>query len=273
MHLKRVISAVIFLPLFYLLVQYLPPLAFFIVVLFGVLLGQLEFYRLHYPMAKRGLILFGLLWGGLIVGHFYEPGLFLDREVLTAVVGAVLLYQLAAQKDLSVSLTDAAVGVLGIFYVGWFLGHLILLRSLDQGQSLIFFLFLVTWAGDTAAYYVGKGFGRHRLAPRVSPNKTVEGAIGGWIASILTAVLAQGWFLPMLSVSDSMLLGGMLGIAGQLGDLTESMFKRGSGVKDSGNFLPGHGGILDKLDSLIFTAPAFYYYLLWIKHYGRVIVI
>lgn len=273
MHLKRVISAVIFLPLFYLLVQYLPPLAFFVAVLFGVLLGQLEFYRLYYPVGKRGLILFGLLWGGLIVGHFYEPGLFLDREVLTVLVGAVLLYQLVAQKDLTVTLTDAAVSVLGIFYVGWLLGHLILLRSLEQGESLIFFLFLVTWAGDTGAYYIGKGFGRHRLAPHVSPNKTMEGAIGGWMASILAALLARWWFLPMLSMSDSFLLGGILGIVGQLGDLTESMFKRGTGVKDSGHFLPGHGGILDKLDSLIFTAPAFYYYLLWIKHYGRLIVI
>ncbi len=273
MHLKRVISAVIVLPLFYLLVQYLPPLAFFIVVLFGVLLGQLEFYRLYYPVGKRGLILLGLLCGGLIVLHFYEPGLFLDREVLTALVGAVLLYQLAAQKDLTTTLTDAAVSMLGIFYVGWLLGHLILLRNLDQGEYLIFFLFLVTWAGDTGAYYVGKGFGRRRMAPNVSPNKTVEGAIGGWLASVLVAVLAQRWFLPIISVPDSLMLGGLLGIVGQLGDLTESMFKRGAGVKDSGHFLPGHGGVLDKLDSLIFTAPVLYYYLIWVKQVGRLISI
>jgi phosphatidate cytidylyltransferase len=273
MHLKRVISAVIILPFFYFLVRYLPPVAFFIVVLFGILLGQLEFYRLYYPTGKRGLILLGLLCGGLIVVHFYEPGLFLDREVLTVLVGAVLLYQLAMQKDLTVTLTDAAVTLLGLFYVGWFLGHLILLRNLNQGEFLIFFLFLVTWAGDTGAYYIGKGFGRHRMAPRVSPNKTIEGAIGGWLASVLAAVLAQQWFLPLISVSDSLILGGLLGIVGQLGDLTESMFKRGAGVKDSGHFLPGHGGILDKLDSLIFTTPVLYYYLLWVKPIGRLIAI
>ena len=273
MHLKRVISAVIILPLFYLLVRYLPPLAFFIVVLFGILLGQLEFYRLSYPTGKRGLILFGLLCGGVIAVHFYEPGLFLDREVLTVLVGAVLLYQLAMQKNLAATLTDAAVSLLGIFYVGWLLGHLVLLRNLDQGEFLIFFLFLVTWAGDTGAYYIGKGFGRRRMAPQISPNKTVEGAIGGWLASILVAVLAQQWFLPLISVYDSLILGGLLGIAGQLGDLTESMFKRGALVKDSGYFLPGHGGVLDKLDSLIFTAPVFYYYLLWAKQMGRLIAI
>ncbi|HEY4484806.1 MAG TPA: phosphatidate cytidylyltransferase, partial [Nitrospiria bacterium] len=273
MHLKRVISAVLFLPLFYLWVQYLPPIAFFVLVLFGVLLGQLEFYRLYYPSGKRGLILLGLLCGGLIVGHFQQPGLFLDREVLTALVGMLLLYQLAAHKESAATLTDTAVGALGVFYVAWFLGHLVLLRNLEQGESLIFFLFLVTWAGDTGAYYVGKSLGRRRLAPRVSPNKTVEGAIGGWLAGVLVAYLAQRWFLPILSVRESLVIGGLLGIVGQLGDLTESMFKRGSGVKDSGHFLPGHGGVLDKLDSLIFTAPTFYYYLLWAKQIGRMVSI
>jgi len=273
MHLKRVISAVIFLPLFYLWIQYLPPVAFFVLVLIGVFLGQWEFYRLHYPVGKQGLLLFGLLWGGVILWHFYRPGYFLDREVLTVAIGAVLLFQLAFQKNLAASVTDASVALLGALYVAWFLGHLILIRNLEQGIALIFFLFFVTWAGDTGAYYVGKSLGRRPLAPRISPNKTVEGAIGGWAASVLAAGLAQWWFLPVLSMTDCVLLGAVLGLVGQLGDLTESMFKRGSGIKDSGHFLPGHGGILDKLDSLIFTTPVFYYYLIWIKQYGRLIVI
>ncbi|MBI3610213.1 MAG: phosphatidate cytidylyltransferase [Nitrospirae bacterium] len=273
MHWKRVVVAVVFLPFFYVLVRYLSPLAFFLVVLLGIWLGQLEFYRLYYPVGRRGLILFGLLCGGGVAGHFYTPGLFTDREVLTVLMGAVLLHRLATQRDLGAALTDTAVSALGVFYVGWFLGHLVLLRNLEQGEFLIFFLFLVTWAGDTGAYYAGKGLGRRRLAPRISPNKTVEGAIGGLIASLLAAFLAQRWFLPFLSTQDGFFLGLLLGILGQMGDLTESMFKRSAGVKDSGRFLPGHGGILDKVDSLIFTAPAFYYYLLWIKQVGRLIII
>jgi len=273
MHLKRVISAVLFLPLFYILVRYLSPTAFFIVVLFAVLLGQLEFYRFYYPVGRRGLILFGLLCGGLVVAHFHVQGLFSDREVLTALVLAVLVYTLATYQDVTTTLNDAAVVALGVFYVGWLLGHLILLRGLEQGEYLVFFLFLVTWACDTGAYYFGKGFGRRKLAPRVSPNKTIEGAVGGLVASILAAVLAQQWFLPFLSIADSVFLGVLLSVLGQFGDLTESMFKRAAGVKDSGHFLPGHGGILDKMDSLIFTTPSFYYYLLWVKQYGRVIII
>lgn len=273
MHLKRVISALLFLPLLYVLVRYLSPTVFFIVVLVAVLLGQLEFYRLYFPVGRRGLILFGLLCGGLVVAHFHAQGLFSDREVLTALVLAILVYPLATHQDVKTTLNDAGVASLGVFYVGWLLGHLILLRGLEQGQYLVFFLFLVTWACDTAAYYIGKGFGRRRLAPSLSPNKTIEGALGGLVGSILAAVLAQQWFLPFLSVFDSVFLGVLLGVVGQVGDLTESMFKRSAGVKDSGYFLPGHGGILDKMDSLIFTTPSFYYYLLWVKQYGRVIII
>jgi phosphatidate cytidylyltransferase len=273
MHLKRVISAVLFLPLFYILVRYLSTTVFFIVVLFAVLLGQLEFYRLYYPIGRRGLILFGLICGALVVAHFHAQGLFSDREVLTALVLAVLIYPLATYRDVVTTLSDAAVISFGVLYIGWLLGHLILLRGLEQGEYLIFFLFLVTWACDAGAYYVGKGFGRRPLAPRLSPNKTVEGAVGGLAASVLAAIVARQWFLPFLSAADSVVLGLLLGVLGQIGDLTESMFKRSSGVKDSGYFLPGHGGILDKMDSLIFTTPLFYYYLLWVKQYGRVIVI
>lgn len=273
MHLKRVVVAVIFLPLFYILVKYLPPLVFVILVLFGILLGQYEFYRLSYPEDHRGLILFGLISGGVVAGHFYLEGLFSDREVVTAFIVAILLHQLAVRQSLTSTLKDAAIGLFGVLYVGWLLGHLILLRNMDQGEDLILFLFLVTWSGDTGAYYTGQGFGRRPLAPQVSPNKTIEGAIGGLVTSLAAAWLARRWFLPVLSTLDGLFLGVLLGVLGQLGDLTESMFKRCAGVKDSGDLIPAHGGLLDKVDSLIFTAPAFYYYLLWVKQLGRVIVV
>jgi phosphatidate cytidylyltransferase len=140
-----------------------------------------------------------------------------------------------------------------------------LTRALPNGELLIFFLLLVTWAGDTGAYYAGMSLGRRKLAPVISPNKTVEGLIGGLMLAVLAAVGARLWFLPSFSLADCLATGLLLTGAGVLGDLAESALKRSAGVKDSGSLIPAHGGMLDRLDSLLFTAPAFYYYVTVVK--------
>jgi phosphatidate cytidylyltransferase len=149
----------------------------------------------------------------------------------------------------------------GVLYLGLTLGTLSMTRLLPLGEWLIFFLLLVTWASDTGAYLVGTLYGRHRLAPTISPKKTVEGLVGGLIAAIIAGYAARWWFLPDLSGLDCLILATLLTIAGLWGDLTESAMKRSVGMKDSGGILPGHGGMLDRLDSLLFTAPVFYYYV------------
>lgn len=275
MELKRVYLAVIFIPLFYLLVKHLPAWAFFLFVMAGILLGLYEFYRLYYQTPRKLEIVFGMIGGFLLAVMFYRqswpPSGGMEREWVSGLIVTGLLIQLFGKKDLKNTLADGAVLVLGVFYVSWFLGHLILLRNMARGEYLIFFVFLVTWSCDTGAYYTGKLLGRRPLAPQVSPNKTVEGAIGGMAGCLASAVLARWWFLPDLSLQDAVGLGLLLGILAQWGDLVESMFKRSAGVKDSGRLFPAHGGILDKVDSLIFTAPAFYYYMVWVKQYGRLI--
>jgi len=273
MHWKRVYVAVIFLPLFYILVQYLPPLAFCILVLFTMWAGQYEFYRFSYPQGQWAPIGFGLFLSSWVWGYFYLQGMFWDRGILASLIIGLLLYRLAVGQKTRSKPGSAAIIVLGVLYVGWLLGHLVLIRGIDGGAGLIFFLFLVTWAGDTGAYYAGKGLGTRKLAPRTSPNKTVEGAIGGLLASTGTAWLAHLWFIPVLSAVESLGLGLLLGVLGQLGDLAESRFKRNAGVKDSSTIIPAHGGILDKVDSLIFTAPSLYYYWVWIKSLGRAITV
>ncbi len=285
MELKRVYVAVIFIPLFYLLVKHLPAWAFFLFVTVGILSGLYEFYRMHYQSPRRLEIVFGMIGGFLLALMFYRQSWSsalggssgMEREWVSGLIVMGLLSALGGQlfgkKDLKNTLADGAVLVLGVFYVSWLLGHLILLRNLARGEYLIFFVFLVTWSCDTGAYYTGRLLGRRPLAPQVSPNKTVEGAIGGMVGCLASAVLARWWFLPDLSLQDAVGLGLLLGILAQLGDLTESMFKRSAGVKDSGRLLPAHGGILDKVDSLIFTAPAFYYYMVWVKQYGRLIAV
>lgn len=150
-----------------------------------------------------------------------------------------------------------------VFYFPALISFLPLLRNIEpNGLMWMFFLLLVTWSGDTGAYLSGKTFGKHKLYPKISPGKTVEGVLGGVFFSALGAVIAKLTFLEGITFTECIVLVPLLNIVGVLGDLSESMLKRSSGIKDSGNLFPGHGGILDRLDSLLFTAPVLYTYLL-----------
>jgi phosphatidate cytidylyltransferase len=120
--------------------------------------------------------------------------------------------------------------------------------------------FAMVMMTDTGAYYTGRSIGKHKLAPRVSPGKTIEGSIGGFVAAALTGPLCKLTFFPEIPMVDAILLGATIGVTGQIGDLAESLLKRGAGVKDSGTIFPGHGGMLDRLDSILFCAPVLYYY-------------
>jgi phosphatidate cytidylyltransferase len=266
---QRVYVAIVFIPLFYFLVRYLPPWIFFLLVTGGILLGLHEFYGMYFRGEKRHEIPIGISAGGLAALTLSVGGVESWLTLMTGLVMALLLVEFCLARDMTRGMADGAVLVTGVLYVAGLLGHLILLRRLEGGEYLVFFVFLVTWAGDTGAYYSGKMLGRRKLAPVTSPNKTVEGAIGGLGLSVAASFLGKSWFLPSISVADALGLGIGLGILGQLGDLTESMFKRGAGVKDSSRLIPAHGGLLDRVDSLIFTAPALFHYLIWIKQYGR----
>ena len=151
----------------------------------------------------------------------------------------------------------------GMLYVAVLLGHFILLRQLAQGISLIFFVLFITWLADTGGFVFGLSFGRHALAPTLSPKKTIEGLIGGVIFSVLGAIISHFWFVPFFSLWECAILGVGIALVGALGDLAESAIKRSVSIKDSGTIIPGHGGVLDRVDSLLFTGPAFYYYALF----------
>jgi phosphatidate cytidylyltransferase len=154
--------------------------------------------------------------------------------------------------------------------VGLPLGFLTGLRTMDDeemGRDLIVLLLVVIWVGDTAAMYAGSLVGRHRLAPRISPKKSIEGAVAGVLGGIGGALLAHVWWFHRLPVLHAVVIGVVLGVVGIAGDLSESILKRAAGAKDSSAILPGHGGILDRIDSLLFAGPAlYYYYLLFLRH-------
>ena len=161
--------------------------------------------------------------------------------------------------------TRIGAGVLGIIYIAFPISHLILIRDLEQGRFWVLFLVCIIAANDTFAYYAGKGLGKHKLSPVVSPKKTVEGALGGLIGGVAVALIFHHFFLTNILLKEISVLAVFIGILGQLSDLFESLIKRSAGVKDSGSILPGHGGMLDRIDSLIFQIPFLYYYLIYFR--------
>ncbi len=244
----------------YAVIRYLPPLAFSGVVVLAGGLALFEFYRLCF--SDRGhswLIGIGLTGFAVLIFGTHRPEIIVPTLLATLI--GIISVPLLSRAPLEQSLRDGAMTLFGVLYLGLTLGALSMTRLLPQGEWLIFFLLLVTWASDTGAYYIGTLYGRHRLAPTISPKKTVEGLVGGLIGAIIVAYAARWWFLPELSGFDCLVLATLLTITGLWGDLTESAMKRSVGMKDSGGILPGHGGMLDRLDSLLFTAPVFYYYV------------
>ncbi len=196
---------------------------------------------------------------GIAGAVVFASVLYLPFEALgPSIIGLTILsFLLVMASGVDIRLAADRVGrvVLGMLWVGGLMAFVPLVRRLDQGVGWIFVLMAATWLGDTGAFFAGRSFGRHKLAPVLSPKKTWEGAVGGFVAAMGGAVLF-GWITgldvpwPMLA-----LLGGVVDVFGVLGDLAESMLKRAFGVKDSGGILPGHGGILDRVDSLLFAAP------------------
>jgi phosphatidate cytidylyltransferase len=174
------------------------------------------------------------------------------------------LYFLFTFKETKTAAMELSLLGLGFLYIPVLLVHLQMLRGLPHGQKWLFLIMVIVMAGDTAAYYVGTRFGRKKLCPRVSPNKSVEGALGGLAGSLIGALIAGFTFFTELTMVDTLVTAIILGILGQLGDLFESFLKRSFGVKDSGVIFPGHGGVLDRLDSILFAAPFAFYYAVYL---------
>jgi phosphatidate cytidylyltransferase len=273
---KRYISAAIGIPVG-VAVCIFSPVLFNLMAVVLIAVGVVEFYgmarhRGFSPHSATGtvfsIVICLLAWAGQPINVLYA---------LAASVIAV--FTLAMAHNSRDAMANVAVTVLGIFYVGWFCSFIIALRGLPLaneaaainfgGAGYVIMLLVFLWLNDGGAFFAGTGWGRHKLIPAVSPNKTVEGAIGGIFLTLVGAMLVKELAIllesfnvalfPSLAYSTYVLIGLGIGVAGQVGDLCESYLKRDAGLKDSGNLLPGHGGFLDRFDSLIFTAPLFYF--------------
>ena len=222
------------------------------------LLACFEFYRMTAVSGVLPLTGFGLVWTLLFIlrPQFDFP---IPLLLTSAVVLSLILLVLSPQKE--GAFTRWAWVMAGVLYVGWLLSYLVALR-LEAGRGWVYLALLSTFGSDTAAFFLGRALGRHHLAPRISPAKTWEGAIAGVLGAVIISLL---FTLPTplqlpLSYGQAILLGILVSVFGQLGDLAESLMKRNSGVKDSGNLMPGHGGVLDRMDSVVFAGVVVYLY-------------
>lgn len=255
---QRVLSAVVLIPLAVGVIHYGGwPLIVVIALLIG--LAQWEMNKMLDRLGVKTIPLLGLFGAGLFllgaVCSLQDSGLALSMSLLIWLCLTVFRFP-------GFTITDAGVNFLGTVYCGWLFSLLYLLRSTGPTAGFFFLMFVLVcnWGSDTFAYFSGMALGRHRLAPLVSPKKSIEGAIGGVLGATVVAYVLARW-APYGSLPRYVLLGALISIVGQLGDLAESSLKRQAGVKDSGNLIPGHGGVLDRFDSVLATAPLAYYYI------------
>jgi phosphatidate cytidylyltransferase len=259
--LKRVISAAIILPplLFFL---YYSTTGFFLA--FTLILAAIslrEYFQMlalsqcpTYPRISY-LLVFLLIISAYVNTTSLLP-LAATLTIIALTLNALFTNQAPHQRFLAL-----LHSFFGILFIGWSLSHLVLLRGLPDGKSYVLFLCAIVWIGDSIAMYVGKLIGRHKISVSISPGKTWEGATGGLIGGLAAAVASRNYLVPQLTLGQCLLLALLLSTTAQISDLGESMIKRYTGVKDSGELIPGHGGLLDRIDSLLFAAPTFVYTL------------
>ncbi|MFN8000392.1 MAG: phosphatidate cytidylyltransferase [Acidobacteriota bacterium] len=260
----RVLTAIVFLPILFSALWLGAPYWFVALAGAGILLGLYEYYAL----AKQGGLIQGMLAALAILTAFYVHQHELIVVVIAVLVIVEMLIQLftrASEDDFSEMLPSAAVKIFGVLYVAVLGGYIIAIRVIESSipqlpAKLLTLFFIVVFAGDTGAYYTGRTLGKRKLAPKVSPGKTVEGAIGGLAGNVIAALIAHYTFFPELQVIHAIPLALVMGVLGITGDLCESMLKRGAKAKDAGKLIPGHGGLLDRLDSMLFNAPLLYYF-------------
>jgi phosphatidate cytidylyltransferase len=292
---KRILTALVLIPIVLLLVLRAPVPVVALVTALVALLAVQEFLKLTEAYGIRPFrwstyffVCAFFLFLALSPGNakpLLSTAIFVYTLGFAAAIAPFVFLTIGLrQLNLSAALPAAMVSVFAFGYVALPLGLLVQLREQWSGAFLLLYLLLLVWAGDIFAYFVGRSLGRHLMSPRISPKKTWEGALASLLASLVVGMLLYNYALPistallnahLIQVRDgffalqkpplwpTLLLSAAINVAAQLGDLVESLIKRGAGVKDSGTILPGHGGMLDRIDALLFAAPVLWYYAAW----------
>ncbi|MDY0190449.1 MAG: phosphatidate cytidylyltransferase [Desulfuromonas sp.] len=257
---QRIITALIALPIVLVITLGVPIGWFATVVTVVAAVALWELYAMVMP-AQRVYA----KYGAIVVGALLVPLIAFDLPLFLPVVAISLLifasYYLFYYGDLNSVVAELGCVVLGWLYLPLLLSNMVLLHAMPHGQRWVLLVLIMTMLCDSSAYFIGTAWGKHRLYPAISPKKSVEGAIGGLGGALLAALAAHLWLVPNTSWVDCIIIGTLAGVCGQIGDLFESMLKRSANIKDSGTIFPGHGGMLDRIDSLLFSFPAIYAYL------------
>jgi phosphatidate cytidylyltransferase len=269
----RVASGVLFVPLLILLAR-AGGFAFLGFVVLQVFMGLVEFYGMMRAKGHRPVIWLGQLSAFAVLMMAYRP--YTPNAAFLATAALMLVLALALRHPERKNIVESlAVTAFGVLYVGWLSAHFVLLRELPwragldyaDGSRIVLYAFLVTWSCDAGAFFVGRTFGRTRPWGAISPRKSLEGSVGGFCFALIGAWAGSRIFMhsasgiPWLRTWDALAIGALVGVCGQVGDLVESLLKRDSESGDSSDLIPGHGGVLDRFDSLYFGAPIVYYYL------------
>jgi phosphatidate cytidylyltransferase len=274
---KRILTSVCGIPVLVAAIWFDNPLPWFtiLVAVLGIL-SAVEFFRLVNISGTRPFTVYGIIVILLFI-------VFRDTDLLEKIQSVfnsiwivlfliiclllpLLFSQVFKHNKEKTSFSGGLWTITGIIYIGWMLGHLVALRGFEDGRNWVFYALFVTFAYDTAAFFTGRSLGRHKMAPKISPGKTWEGTAGGTTGAVLLSLfftLSTPFILP-INWWQAIILGLLVSFFGQGGDLLESRFKRYIGVKDAGKALPGHGGFLDRIDSVVFTSLVVYYYVVWV---------
>jgi phosphatidate cytidylyltransferase len=268
----RLATAAVAIPLLLLLILYGPGWLLALVVAAIAIVGVGEYATMAFQKRPAERVLTMVLGVLVVAAAASEGELRLLAAALSLSVAAGLVWTLFARPDFEQGLSDLGLALIGILYAGLLMPHFIWLRNLDavdahdvRGPLWVIFVLVIGMAGDTGGYMMGHALGRHKLMPRVSPGKTIEGSVGIMLASLLAGAVAKLIFLQQRSWTEVLVLAFVMGILCQLGDLSESIMKRTFGVKESGWLFPGHGGVLDRIDSLLFPVAFLYYHVAWFR--------
>jgi phosphatidate cytidylyltransferase len=267
---KRILTAIVALPILLYTVWSQSPYFFAALTTVAIALALGEFYSLAAKVGFKAQTVPGYAAALVVIAGF----VFEEPLLIVAALVALSIWSLGATifqpDDMKKALAAVSATIFGVIYVALLAGCLVGVRMISDtaprtavphlASKLLTMFFAIVMMTDTGAYYTGRTIGRHKLAPRVSPGKTIEGAIGGFVMAVATGFICKLAFFPEIPAVHALAMGAVLGAIGQFGDLAESLLKRGSNVKDSGNLLPGHGGMLDRVDSILFCAPVLYYY-------------